>query len=109
MFTQNKNEGNPRAGPPPTIALKGLGMAQKTDQKKLLAEFDLVFLSKGPGEHGWIGQFYRCPLCGYYADRNKYDICECGNICIDVDYCRVSVSKTPESEIEVYNATKKIK
>jgi hypothetical protein len=84
-------------------------MAEKTDQNKLLENFELEFISKGPTEEGWIGQYYRCPICKYYVDRTKYDECDCGNISIDVDYCRIIVEKCEESEIKVYNVKKKIK
>ena len=67
----------------------------------------MIFVSQGPSPSGWIGQYYLCPLCGYYVDRNKYDECECGNITIDVDYCRISVNRTPHCEVKVFNASRK--
>ena len=84
-------------------------MPEKTDQKKLLENYELEFISKGSTDKGWIGQYYLCPICRYYVDRTKYDECDCGNISIDVDYCRISVEKCKESEIEVYNANKNTK
>ena len=82
-------------------------MTDRTDQQALLAEFDLQLISKGPTADGWTGQYYKCPLCQYYVDRTKYDACDCGNISIDLDYCRISVTKCPESEVEVYDAVKR--
>ena len=82
-------------------------MAEKTDQQTLLRDYDLQLVSVGPTSRGWTGQYYKCPLCGYYADRSKYDVCDCGNISIDVDFCRISVSKCPESNVAVFNAVKK--
>lgn len=82
-------------------------MTEKTDQESLLRDYDLQLVSMGPSEDGWIGQYYKCPLCGYFVDRSKYDRCDCGNISIDVDYCRISVKKCPESEVAVFNVVKK--
>ena len=82
-------------------------MPDKTDQKALLRRFNMQLVSKGPTAQGWIGQFYLCPICKYYVDRTKYDVCDCGNIRIDVDACRISVSKSKESEVNVYNAVRK--
>ena len=82
-------------------------VAEKTDQEAHLRDYSLEFLSKGPTDRGWVGQFYKCPLCGYFADRSKYDECDCGNISIDADYCRITVEDSPESDVEVYNAVKR--
>ena len=79
-------------------------MADKTDQDVLLRDYDLHLVSKGPTDRGWIGQYYKCPLCGYFVDRSKYDECDCGNISIDVDYCRICVDKCAESEVDAANA-----
>ena len=82
-------------------------MIEKTDQKKLLEKYELEFVSQGPTERGWIGHYYLCPICGYYVDKTKYDECDCGNISIDVDYCRITVLKTKESEVKTYNVKDK--
>jgi hypothetical protein len=79
-------------------------MPDKTNQKELVSNNRLVLVSRGPKPEGWVGRYYLCPLCGYYTDRNKYDECDCGNIAIDVDYCRIIVSKSPESDVCVYDA-----
>lgn len=84
-------------------------MPSITNQEKLLRDYDLTFISKGPKDHGWIGHYLKCPLCGYFVLKGKgYDQCICGNISIDSDMLRVTVS-SPESEVETYNATRKIK
>jgi hypothetical protein len=81
--------------------------AEKTDQAALLRDYRLILVSRGPTSLGWSGRFYLCPLCGYYTDRTKYDECNCGNVTIDVDCCRISIRDCPESQIEVYNAIPK--
>lgn len=85
-------------------------MPKMTDQEKLKQHSDLEFVSKGPKEGMWRGQYLKCPICRYYVLKGEgYDECECGNISIDSDTFRVTVDKTPESEVEVYNASKKKK
>ena len=83
-------------------------MPQITNQKKLLEKYELKFVSKGPVDKLWQGQYLKCPICNYFVLKGKgYDECSCGNISIDSDMLRVSVDKSKESEIEVYNAIKK--
>ena len=83
-------------------------MPNITNQEKLFQEYDLKFVSKGPKNGMWHCHYLRCPVCGYYVLKGSgYDECLCGNISIDSDYLRVTVSKTSESEIETFNAIKK--
>jgi hypothetical protein len=68
----------------------------------------LEFVSKGPIEGMWRGEYLKCPICNYYVLKGKgYDECTCGNISVDSDMLRVAIVKSPESLIEVYNAKKK--
>ncbi len=82
-------------------------MPQITDQEKLLREYELVWVSKGPLNGMWRGDYLKCPTCDYYVLKGMcYDACPCGNISIDSDILRVCIVNTPESEVEVYNARK---
>lgn len=83
-------------------------MPQVTDQIRLLRDYDLVFVSKGSVDGMWRCHYLKCPKCTYYVFKGAgYDECLCGNISIDSDMLRVTISETPESEIETYNAYKK--
>jgi hypothetical protein len=82
-------------------------MPHITDQEKLKRNYRLRLVSIGPKGGMWRGHYLKCPLCGYLVLKgNGYDECTCGNITIDSAWLRVSV-ETPESEVKVYNATKK--
>lgn len=83
-------------------------MPQITDQERLIRDYELEFVSKGPKDGMWRGQYLKCPNCGYYVLKGAgYDECPCGNITIDSDMLRVSINSS-ENEVEVYNAKKKI-
>ena len=83
-------------------------MPQITDQEKLLKEYNLVLVSKGPKDGMWRAQYLKCPFCNYYVLKGEgYDECPCGNISMDSDMLRVCVEKCDESEIETYNAVKR--
>ena len=83
-------------------------MPNITDQDKLLRDYDLEFVSKGPLNGAWRAEYLKSPLCDYYVYKGKgYDECLCGNISVDSDMLRVAVLKTPESEIETFKAKKK--
>jgi len=80
-------------------------MPQITNQQKLLKDNILAFVSKGPKDGMWRCHYLKCPICNYYVYKGKgYDECTCGNISIDSDMLRVSVSKSLESDIETFNA-----
>lgn len=80
-------------------------MPQVTDQSRLLRDYDLQFLGKGPRAGMWRCQYLKCPECGYYVCKGGgYDECLCGNISIDSDYLRVIVARSDEFEIETFNA-----
>lgn len=82
-------------------------MPHITDQTELKRDYDLKLVSNGPINGTWNGHYLKCPLCGYFVLKGAgYDQCSCGNISVDSDMLRVVVDKTPESEVEVYNATK---
>lgn len=82
-------------------------MPSITDQEKLLQDYVLKLVAKGPSWRGWIGEYLKCPLCGYFVHKGPgYDQCKCGNIRIDSDMFRVSV-QTPEAEVEQYKAVKR--
>jgi hypothetical protein len=77
-------------------------------QEKLLRDYVLQFVIKGPTKQGWIAHYLKCPVCGYYVYKGPgYDKCPCGNISIDSDMLRVSVRNTPEAEVEQYNEVKR--
>lgn len=81
------------------------GMPHITDQARLLREHELVFVSKGPIDGMWRCQYLKCPRCGYFVLKgNGYDECPCGNIVTDSDMLRVHVTRSPESDVECYNA-----
>jgi len=83
-------------------------MPNITDQETLLRDYTLEFVSKGPKDGMWRCSHLKCPICGYYVLKGAgYDECLCGNISIDSDYLRVTVLKTPESEVETFNAIRK--
>jgi len=83
-------------------------MPQITDQAILLRDYDLEFVSKGPLDGIWCCQYLKCPKCLYYVLKGaKYDECSCGNISIDSDMLRVTVSEILESKIATYDAIKK--
>jgi len=83
-------------------------MPQITDQSKLMRDYDLEFVSKGPLDGMWRCHYLKCPKCNYFVYKGTgYDECECGNISIDTDMLRVTVLETPESEVETYNAIRK--
>ena len=83
-------------------------MPQITDQEKLKKDYELCFVSKGPQGDMWKGQYLKCPNCRYYVLKGAgYDQCPCGNITVDSDMLRVSIIKSSENEVEVYNAKKK--
>jgi len=83
-------------------------MPHITDQIKLKRDYDLSLVSQGPKDGMWRGQYLKCPLCGYFVLKGAgYDECTCGNISVDSDMLRVAVGKTPESEVEVYDAKRK--
>ncbi len=77
-------------------------------QEKLLRDYDLQFVAKGPTEKGWVAHYLKCPLCGYYVYKGRgYDKCPCGNISIDSDMLIVSVRYSPQSEVEQYNEVRR--
>ncbi len=83
-------------------------MPHVTNQEKLRRDFQLTLVSRGPNEGAWRGNYLKCPLCGYFVLKGAgYDECTCGNISIDSDMLRVSVRQTPESEVDVYDATRR--
>lgn len=85
-------------------------MPQITNQERLLRDFDLVFVSKGPKNGMWWGHYFKCPICGYYASKGAgFDECPCGNIAIDDDMFRVSVDISSDSEIECYDAVARVR
>lgn len=66
-----------------------------------------VFFDESKGFPAGEGLYYECLLCG--SRRSTFDVkdagfCECRNLHVDVDYCRISV-KTPGSVklIETYD------
>ncbi len=84
-------------------------MPQATDQERLLREYELDFVSKGPLDGMWRCQYLKCPECGYYVEKGaNFDECTCGNIAIDSDYLRVIVKRSAESEIETFNARARV-
>ena len=83
-------------------------MPHITNQEKLLLENDLVLVSKGPLKEGWVGQYIKCPICLYYVSKsNGFDECICGNIKIDSDMLRISITTSKESEVETFILRKK--
>jgi len=85
-------------------------MPNITDQKKLLRDFVLEFVSKGPTVRGWEGACPKCPLCGCYVLKGcGYDECHCGNITIDSDMLRVHVGNSLESDVETFNTKRRAK
>ncbi len=83
-------------------------MPHITDQVQLKRDFELRLVSKGPKDGMWRGQYLKCPLCSYFVLKGAgYDECMCGNISVDSDMLRVAVGKTPEFEVEVYDAKRK--
>lgn len=83
-------------------------MPQITDQEALLRDNVLVFVSKGPKDGMWRCQYLKCPVCKYYVFKGAgYDECTCGNISVDSHALRVTVSRTPEADVETYNARTK--
>jgi hypothetical protein len=83
-------------------------MPSITDQEKLLRDFVLEFVSKGPTARGWEGAYLKCPLCGYYVLKGRgYDKCRCGNITIDSDMLRVHIGNSLESDVETFNAKRR--
>lgn len=85
-------------------------MPHITDQVRLLKDYDMEFVSSGPVDGMWRCHYLKCPRCEYYVLKDAgYDECHCGNISIDSDMLRVTVSITPESEVETYNAVEKLK
>lgn len=83
-------------------------MPSITDQEKLLRDFELESVSKGPKDGMWSCHYLKCPLCGHYVLKGSgYDECTCGNISIDSDMLRVTVQKSKEIDIETFNAVKK--
>jgi hypothetical protein len=85
-------------------------MPQITDQVRLLKDFDMESVSKGPLDGTLRCHYFTCPKCDYFVLKGAgYGECRCGNISIDSYMLRVTVSVTPESEVETYNDVKKLK
>lgn len=83
-------------------------MPQITDQASLLRGYDLEFVANGPLNGMWRCHYPKCSKCDYYVLKGAgYDECRCGNISIDSEMLSVTISKTPESEIETYYVIKK--
>lgn len=82
-------------------------MPQITNQVALLRDYTLQLVSTGPKDGQWVGQYLKCPICGYFVLKGAgYDECLCGNISWILTTLRVVVRKTPESQVEIYNAAK---
>ncbi len=89
------------------LSVKLAAMPHVTNQRRLKRDYTLKFVSMGPKGGMWRAHYLKCPLCGYFVLKGAgYDECTCGNIKIDSDTLRVAVLKTPESDVETYNATK---
>lgn len=80
-------------------------MPQITNQERLLRQYELLFVARGPVDGMWQCHYLKCPECSYYVYKGPgYDECPCGNISIDSDMLRVSVDISKESDIETFNS-----
>ncbi|RLS58423.1 MAG: hypothetical protein DWH91_02370 [Planctomycetota bacterium] len=85
------------------LKMKRLKYPDVADEATLKERFVVQFVSNGPTDRGWEGNYLKCPECGIFIRKgggNKG--CPCGNIFVDSDMFRVSVRSSCESTVETY-------
>jgi hypothetical protein len=91
-----------------SLDVKRIRLPTQATEATLKERFELEFVSHGPTERGWEGDYLRCPVCTTFVLKGHVThACPCGNIAIDSAMLRVTVEKGPESPVDTYKTLSK--